>query len=164
MSDVLKSAFSLLAFTRSMSDKMVSDFPADKATYQPSPTDNHAVWVLGHIAATDWWVASVLDIPGVNVPESYGTLFGGGSKPTGDAKAYPTLAEVTRVFQASRAALLKWYETAPASALSVDLTKKSNGFTTDPVDCLFKLSWHEGWHFGQLASVRKALGLANKLG
>lgn len=164
MSDVLKSAVSLLAFTRSMSNMMLSDFPADKATYQPSPTDNHAVWVLGHIAATDWWVASVLDIPGVNVPESYGKLFGGGSKPTSDAKAYPSFAEARQVFEASRAAVLKWYESASPAELKTDLSAKTNGFTSDPVDCLFKLSWHEGWHFGQFASVRKALGLPSKMG
>lgn len=164
MTEPMKSALSLLAFTRSVSNMLLSDFPAEKAAYQPSPTDNHVLWVLGHLALTDKWVAGVLDIPGVEVPEAYGSLFGAGSAPVSETKAYPALAEVKRVFESSRAALLKWYQSAPAEALKVDLSAKSNGFTSDPIDCLFKLAWHEGWHFGQVANVRKALGLPSKLG
>lgn len=164
MQEPMKSAFALLKFTRSVSNLMLADFPVEKATYQPSPTDNHAIWTLGHIAATDKWVANVLNIPGVDVPEAYGSLFGGGSVPISDSMAYPSFAEMKRVYEASRAALLKWYQSAPADALTVDLAAKSNGFTSDPIDCLFKLAWHEGWHFGQVANVRKALGLPSKLG
>lgn len=164
MSEPMKSAVSLLAFTRSVSNMLLADFPAEKATYQPSPTDNHVIWTIGHIAATDRWVANVLNIPGVDVPETYNSLFGGGSVPVGDAKAYPPLAEMRRVYEASRSAVLNWYQSAPAEALKVDLSDKSRGFTSDPIDCLFKLAWHEGWHFGQVASVRKALGLPSKLG
>jgi hypothetical protein len=164
MTEPLKSALSVLAFARQMSNMLLADFPAEKAAYQPSPTDNHVLWALGHLALTDKWVAGVLDIPGVDVPEAYFSLFGAGSAPVGDAKAYPALADMKRVFESSRAALLKWYQSAPAEALKKDLSEKSHGFTTDPIDCLFKLAWHEGWHFGQVANVRKALGLPNKLG
>jgi hypothetical protein len=159
-----EAAVSLCTWVRGVSDMMLSDFPAEKATHQPAPTDNHVLWVMGHMASTDGWIAKELGIAGVNVPESYGKLFGGGSKPVNDPKQYPSFAEVRKVYTESRAALLKWFSTAPDSALRVDLKDRTGGFTTDPVDAMFKLAWHEGWHFGQVASVRKARGLPNKMG
>ncbi len=151
-------------WVRSVSNLMLADFPADKATFQPASTDNHAAWVLGHIICTDAWMAKELGITGISAPESYGPLFGGGSKPVSDPKAYPPFAELRTQFDATHTSLMNWYRSAPESALTTDLSARSKGFTTDPVDAILKLAWHEGWHFGQVASIRKALGLPSKLG
>jgi hypothetical protein len=35
---------------------------------------------------------------------------------------------------------------------------------TDPADGLVKLAWHDGWHGGQLAGIRKSLSLPNVFG
>lgn len=157
-------AASLLKWVRTISEGIVNDIPESSMTKQACPTDNHPLWVLGHIASTDVWIAGMLGISGVAVPESWNGLFGGGSKPKADAKAYPKVAEVRKVFDANRAAVLKWLEAAPDSALTVSLKEKSSGFANDPIDAMFKLAWHEGWHFGQAASVRKALGLKPVMG
>lgn len=159
-----QSGINFLKWVRSTSNLMLSDFPADKATYQPSPTDNHVIWVLGHLASTDVWVASELNIPGITVPESFKELFGGGTSPSPDALKYPPYVELKLLFDSTHDKLVKWYESAPESAMQIDLTQKSGGFTSDPIDMLFKLGWHEGWHFGQVASVRKALNLPRKMG
>lgn len=152
-------AIELLKWARKVSTDMLNGFPKDKATFQPSPTDNHVVWVLGHLASTDAWIGSVLDIPGTGVPASYAGHFGSGTKPTPDPRDYPPFDEVLKAFHATREALVRWYSTAPDASLAASLKEKSGGFTSDPIDALYKLSWHEGWHFGQVASVRKALGM-----
>ncbi len=157
-------AVSLLEFTRKISRDMMKDFPEGKATFQPSPTDNHLMWALGHIASTDAWIGSTLGITGTAVPESFTKPFGGGSKPVNDPKAYPPLAEVRKAFDGGRGAFIKWLETAPDSALAQPLTEKTGGFCSDPIDAALKLAWHEGWHFGQVANCRKALGLPNVMG
>jgi len=157
-------AVSLLKFVRDYSNKLIKDFPEGKATFQASPTDNHLAWVLGHLASTDAWIGGALGIPGTAVPETYGKLFGGGSKPLPDPKAYPPLAELRKAFENGRAAVLKWLETAPDAALATPLADKTGGFCTDPIDGALKIAWHEGWHFGQVANCRKALGLPNALG
>ncbi len=157
-------AIALLRWVRGASEMFLKDFPQDRFTFQPSKTDNHASWVLGHLASTDVWLASELKIPGVTIPESWSKVYGQGSKPVNDAAAYPKPAEVRAAFDKTRAAILAWLDTAPDSALTGDLKEKTGGFATDPIDMLLKIAWHEGWHMGQLASIRKALGLPSVLG
>ncbi len=157
-------AASLLTWVRTTSESMLKDMPESAMTKQSCPTDNHPLWVLGHIASTDVWIASVVGAPGITAPDSYNGLFGGGSKPVADANHYPKLAEVKKLFDSNRAALLKWFESAPDSALAVSLKEKTGGFANDPIDAMFKIAWHEGWHFGQVASARKALGLKPVMG
>ena len=73
----------------------------------------------------------------------------------------PPAAEVKKAFHDSRQAIIGWLREAPESALSIDLKEKTGGFATDPIDAMLKIGWHEGWHMGQVAGVRKALGLPN---
>lgn len=155
---------SLLTWVRSMSESMIKDMSESAMLHQNCPTDNHALWTLGHLAATEAWMAGVIGISGVSVPETYAKLFGSGSKPVCDAKAYPKLAEVKKLFDSNHAAILKWLESAPDSALSASLKDKTGGFADDAIDGMMKLAWHEGWHFGQVASARKALGLKPVMG
>ncbi len=152
-------AIGLLKFVRKTSGDTIKGFPDGKATFQPSPTDNHLLWVLGHLALTDTWIAGVLGIRGVGVPESYNKVFGQGTKPVGASRDYPLLAEVHRVFDSTRQSLMAWYEKAPEAALAIPLSEKTGGFCEDPIDAASKLAWHEGWHMGQVANIRKALGL-----
>lgn len=152
-------AANLLKWVRFVSDSVIKDFPESAMTRMESPTSNHALWVLGHLASTDAWIASVANIPGISVPETYAKLFGSGSKPVASAASYPKPAEVRKLFDANRAALLKWLESASPAALATPLKEKTGGFCDDPIDGLYKLAWHEGWHFGQVATIRKAMGL-----
>jgi|CXWL01.1.fsa_nt_gi hypothetical protein len=155
-------AVALLEFTRKISNDILNGITDDKLTHQPSPTDNHALWVMGHLAATDAWIADTLNIPGVKVPESVTKAYSGGAKPT--QKGNPPASEVRKAFNESRVAVMGWLREASDSALAVDLKEKTGGFATDPIDAMLKISWHEGWHMGQVANVRKALGLPNVLG
>jgi len=150
-------AIALLEFVRTISDKIVADIPDDKLTHQASPVDNHPLWVMGHTALTDAWLCKELSIPGVTVPESLNKAFGAGTKPSPTGN--PPAAEVRKAYHDSRAVLMQWLRTCPEEAFNLDLSQKSGGFTTDPLDAMFKIAWHEGWHFGQAANTRKALGL-----
>lgn len=157
-------AVSLLKFTRKISTDLLKGIPDDKYAMQRSPADNHPAWVLAHLAMTDGWIAGLLNVPGVKIPDGWDKLCGQGSKPTGDLKKYPAPAELRKVFDSTRAALLNFLESCPDSALQGDLKEKTGGFATDPIDALFKISWHEGWHFGQVATLRKDLGLPLVMG
>lgn len=154
----------LLKFVRSISDGILKGFPEDKMTWQTGPEDNHALWVLGHLASTDGWLASMVNAPGTTAPESWQKPFGQGSKPVSDPKQYPSVAELKKAFDENRAAVLKWFETAPESALATPLKDKTGGFMNDPIDGAMKIAWHEGWHMGQVATLRKALGLPSVMG
>jgi hypothetical protein len=157
-------AIALLQFVRSTSNNLLKDFPEAKYEFQRSPADNHVFWALGHTVLTDAWVAGVLNIPDVKAPEGWDALFGQGSKPVPDASKYPPASEMRRQFDSVRATILNWLESCPDSALQGSLKEKTGGFALDPIDGLLKLAWHEGWHFGQVATLRKELGLPPAMG
>lgn len=149
-------AIALFEFTRWYTSNLLNGIHEDRYTFQPSPTDNHILWVLGHLAGTDAWIAGVVGAE-VNVPQSIRDAFGMGTKPT--TTGNPSIHEVKQAFESSRAALLAWLRAAPDSALAMDLSEKTGGFATDPLDAMLKIAWHEGFHGGQIANIRKALGL-----
>ncbi|MBL8763269.1 MAG: DinB family protein [Phycisphaerae bacterium] len=155
---------SYMRWVRTITEGTLKDWPADKFCFQRTPEDNHALWVMAHLAMTDAWIAGEVGAPGASTPESWQALFGMGSKPGSDAKAYPSAAEVRKSMDANRAAVLKWLETAPEAALAVSLKEKTGGFANDVIDAFLKLAWHEGWHVGQVATLRKALGLPKVMG
>lgn len=152
-------AVNLLKWVRGVSEGMLKEWPVEKYCHQTSPADNHPVWVLGHIASTDVWIASLFGAPGVTVPESYGKLFGQGAKPTANLSDYPPVAEVRGHFDRTREALLAFVGKMTDAQLTAPLAEKTGNFATDGLDALLKVSWHEGWHFGQVATLRKSLGL-----
>lgn len=148
-----------LAFAHSLTQKGIADFPDAKLTHQPSPTDNHAIWTIGHLATTYAWFKSCFDGAMHPLPDSYNALFGTNSKPNPEAKNYPPLAEIKKHFEASYDAFV-----AAAKKLSdADLAKPpavdTGGFCNDKLDALERATWHEGWHCGQLCGVRKSLNL-----
>lgn len=157
-------AVNVLKFARQVSSDFLSGIPEDKLTYQSCPTDNHPLWVMGHLASTDAWFAGIVGVKGARFPEEWQKLFGMGSTPSSDRSIYPPLAEVREVFDKNRQLLIEWLEGATDAQLAMPLSKETHGFALDPIDFLIKGAWHEGWHMGQVASVRKALGLPKIVG
>jgi hypothetical protein len=157
-------ALTAAAFARSITELLIKDWPADKLTHQVAPTDNHVLWTLGHLAGTDAWMASVCGAPPIELPETFAKATGMGSKPTPHPSDYPPLTEAQRMMADARARIVRWFEAATDAQLATPLHEKTNGFAHDPIDFLQKLAWHEGWHAGQLASLRKSLGLPSIMG
>lgn len=160
----MQSIIAHLEFVRSMSHKILAGFPEDKLCHQRSASDNHPLWAMGHIASTDVWIGSALGIEGMITPDNCEKLFGMGSKPTGNIRDYPPVADLRKAFEHNRALLLNWFRTATPAQLAISLKEKSGGFLEDPTAALLLSSWHEGWHFGQVATLRKDLGLPSAFG
>lgn len=156
-------AASLCTFVRSVSGMILKDWPEDKHAFQLSQYDNHPLWVMGHLASTDAWLGGVMGAD-IKVPDSFSKLFGMGSKPAGNAKDYPSFASVRATFDETHTKLLAWLAAASEADLGMQLKDKTGGFTTDPVDAVLKGAWHEGWHFGQVSTLRRALGLPPVIG
>lgn len=150
-------AVSFLEFARWYSHGLLKGIPDDKYTFQPSKTDNHISWVLGHLVGTEVWMASVLKAGDLGVPADIAEAYGMKSTPSTDVKHTPE--QLRDAYEKAHAAFINWYKTADEAALSQDLSAATNGFATDPIDAAHKIAWHEGFHFGQVANVRKALGI-----
>lgn len=159
MNDEIRRMVGQARFVRTMSHAVLKGWPADKWAFQRTPADNHPLWVMGHIAGTDMWLAGAIGIPGVSVPESDAKLFGMGTKPTSNAADYPSPDALLAQMDRCRDAMLAWYEQATPAQLAASLKEKSGGFLEDAYQALSLANWHEGWHFGQVATLRKELGL-----
>ncbi|HWB19563.1 MAG TPA: DinB family protein [Phycisphaerales bacterium] len=154
-----------MQFARTMLTNLLKDFPADKATFQPFKTDNHAMWILGHLALTDHWFLSILKNVAPNAaipkapPENWNKLFGHKSVPTPSASAYPSFSEVRAAADAAHNALVKALASLSHDQRVQHFGEAGGGFVADANDLIIKSIWHDGWHAGQLASIRRALGL-----
>ena len=78
-----------------------------------------------------------------------------------DAEAYPAFEEVRGYFNGARSAVRHWLDSATPKDLATSLKEATGGFANDPVDAMLKVCWHEGWHLGQVATLRKHLGLSS---
>ena len=148
-----------LTWCHGMLGALLKDWPADKLTYQSAPTDNHALWTIGHLATGYSWFASLLDGKLADVPESYNTLFGYGSKPTGDASAYPSLEDVRAVQEKAWERVIDAAKKLKDADLAKPPAMDSHGLAKTKLDVIRLICWHDGWHQGQVSSLRKALGL-----
>jgi uncharacterized damage-inducible protein DinB len=152
-------ALQLLQWVRKITNDILKDFPEDKATFQPTPLSNHALWTMGHLAVTDQWMLKMFGDDKTRLPPRYGPMFGYSTKPSAAASAYPSFAEVRRQFDAMHEAILAAARAASDASLEVPLGEKGGGFADDGLDALYKTVWHEGWHAGQLSQLRRELGL-----
>lgn len=148
-----------LAWVHAMFEKVLDGFPEDKATFQPSPTDNHLAWTLGHMTTAYAWFATLLGARMMTLPERYTTLFGPGAKPTPDPAAYPPLAELRANFKAAFGHFTDAVKKQSPADLNKPPAAESHGFGKTRQDVILLTAWHDGWHSGQVSSLRRALGL-----
>lgn len=147
-------AIATLTRTRKTANDLLNGFPEDKATYQPAPAVNHALWQVGHLAATDDWYASKLDDQGITLSEENAALFGYGST-IQPADAYPAFDEVKTLLAPTRERLIAAVEAATDEKLAEHCAE----LETTLLGGLFALASHEGWHLGQLSIIRRSLDL-----
>lgn len=148
----------MLAFAHDMLTKAAA-FPDDKTTAQAPGQPNHCLWTLGHITLTYEWASGALDGKKSTLPEAWNGLFGMGSKPAADAKAYPPMAEVRKAYEQAYARLAGIAASLTPAQLNESVKESTGGFASTKADMLYKTAWHDGWHLGQLTTLRKFLGL-----
>jgi hypothetical protein len=151
-------------FTHNMTAALVKDWPADKWTAQPAGLPNHALWTLGHLAASVAFFASIAGVSVGPVPENYNTLFGMGAKPTADSAAYPPAVEIIAHYERTFKEFCAAIEKLSDAELAEPSAKADSGFVKLKIDALSRAAWHEGWHAGQVSLTRKAIGLPGIMG
>ena len=106
-------------------NSLVKDIGPEKWAYQPAPKTNHAAWVIGHLASSCDFTASLLGQKAM-CPASYEALFGWNSSPSSDAKIYPAKEEVLKALDECHARLAlelqkvpmeKWNDPFPLEAM-----------------------------------------------
>lgn len=152
-------AIGLAKFAHGVTTKFANGFTEAQYTAQPVGCKNHLLWTLGHLSATASWLGTLVDGKPHTVPATYEKLFGYNSQPVADATAYPPFAEVRKAFDDSFDRLIASASALDDASLSQPCTADTSGFCSDKLDAVQKCGWHEGWHVGQLADLRRELGL-----
>jgi hypothetical protein len=146
--------------------RYLAGFTDQSCTAQATNLPNHVSWSLGHLALTMHRVAEKVD--GQGPPSSdFGagssrTTFNTeavafGSKPAADAAAYPSLARSIEIFDAAADRLAAVARGAPDS-------KFNEIIKWGPVEApwwslVVRMVFHNGFHTGQIADLRRALGM-----
>jgi hypothetical protein len=160
---VRDAALAYLAFTHSMLKDYTKPFTAANATTQPANNANHIIWSLGHLADSYHWFASQIDGGKVDqAPAGYHDLFAMNTTPTDEPSKYPSLADVTKAYDAGLARMEKAAAKLDDATLLALPVGNSDGWMTTNLDVIMKCGWHNAWHLGQVANIRRVLGITSK--
>jgi hypothetical protein len=151
-------AIALMRWTHDLTVRMLDSFAPAQLLHANFPGENHALWTMGHLITGYAWWAGMIDGTPAQYPPAYDALFGYKSTPTDDPAAYPHPDEVRRVFDGAwRRVMDAAHSLTDADALRPTATD-SHGFAASRLEAIYKLLWHEGWHQGQLSTLRRSLG------
>jgi hypothetical protein len=146
---------------RTWMEALLADLDGKDAVAAPTARGgNHALWVIGHLAAAE---ASILNGPIKGkgpAMEEWKALFDAGTQPVSDLSKYPPKAELMAKYQGIRRETLEYLK----SLSDADLDKPTS-FTEGPKEffgtvgrCFATLVSHQTFHVGQIADARRALG------
>ncbi|HUK36885.1 MAG TPA: DinB family protein [Vicinamibacterales bacterium] len=150
----------ILAGNDNIAERTFLGVAPDDLWKRPTPQTNGMLWIFGHIAAVR---ARLLSALGDDFDPGLGDLFGRGAAPQ-DASAYPSRE---KIYEASREVNRRLF--AKLAALTdADLSMPAKGPGPNTVrtigDQIAFIALHDSYHVGQLAYVRKALGLPGVVG
>lgn len=148
-----------LRFTAKYADSQLDGLPDEHALAQLPGANNHKAWTLGHQAISRAWFASSIGGTLPKMPETYNALFGTASKPSSDPALYPPLDELRANYRLAFEAMIRAVESLSDADLAKPAHGDSGGFISTRLDAVLKAVWHEGWHGGQIATLRRGLGL-----
>lgn len=150
-----------LRFAHHAMKRLIADIPVEKMCAQPlaGVTMNHSLWIIGHIACTDDYFMREFSGRPMTLPERWHTIFGMGSTPTSDASQYPGADVVIAALNDRRHAYIAWYESLTDQQRAQPAPERWLRFAPTNGDVAYFLTWHRGFHSGQLSTLRRALGL-----
>jgi len=123
-------------------------------TRRPNSTSNSMLWVVGH---TIWARSIVLKILGVQWTRPWLALFARGAAVVEDS-LYPEPEELALCWDEISAALTSALQNASIEVLSAPSAEKSPSFDGTVGGMVSFLAFHDAYHAGQAAYLRRWLG------
>ena len=143
-------------------NKGLSEVDPDKWFVQPSPDSNHLMWVVGHLVASRGQALRVLG-PVWDTPKE--TLFGRGAKIV-HRDEYPSPDEMTSAWADVSTKLAAAIDSATDEVLAGPYPAEFPvlSFESNVRGALSLCAYHEAYHVGQIAHLRKWLGYGQLVG
>lgn len=139
---------------------LVDDVADDRMAEQPAPSVNHPAWVLGHLALTTDFMASLLDLDS-HCPPAWRDLFGGGTQPKPDRALYPDKATLLDTLAAGHERNAEAFTAFDPARMDEPIgnPRMAKRLPTVGAWLIFGMGHHEMLHLGQLSAWRRVLGL-----
>lgn len=158
-------AIDLVRFSLNLTDglfqKLVADLRTHPMATQSPAGGNPPVWTIGHLAMLEAAIPSILFGKPHPLPD-YGSLFGQGTTPAKDAKAYPSFDEVLTTYTSHRRETLKLVDELGEAGMTRVPTNIPKGFEKEMAtvgQTLTVIALHQMLHLGEMADVRREVGL-----
>ena len=135
------------------------DFPEARAKDSAGTPANPLAWQLGHIAVAEGQVVHLFGGPDGIVPGGVNAACGTSCPAPTDRTHYPPLTELWDILDRTHAALITVVEQATTDADFDRPGLTENPFFRTLGQSVYELALHENYHVGQIATLRKALGL-----
>ncbi len=149
-------------------------FDDTNAVRQAPALPNHVAWNLGHLALTLHRVAGMLDgrgTPASEISDAPDAVRAGafhsesvafGSAPAADAAKYPSLARSIEIYNNACDRVAAAARTADDAALDREVPWGAG--TTPLWSLVIRMVFHNGFHTGQIADLRRAFGFESIFG
>jgi uncharacterized protein YndB with AHSA1/START domain len=150
----------IFAFNDSLAARSFQGVAEADLWRRPTPETNAMLWIFAHMAAVR---VRLLNLLGDDYDPGWGDAFGRGAQ-VQDASAYPSRERINEVSGEVNARLFAKLATLTDADLSQEAKGPVPPGVQTVVDRLAFLAMHDSYHVGQLAYVRKALGLPGVAG
>ena len=148
---------------RNMTDGLLEGVAYRDWLRQPVPTGQHVLWIVGHLARADDWGLIALGLKS-RLLDDIAEFFARGRPVTSDPQDYPAPEAVHEVYRASHQRFMDRLDVISDADLDRPTCGAIARFAPNLGTLLQSHVWHEGFHGGQLALIRRYLGLPVRWG
>jgi uncharacterized damage-inducible protein DinB len=160
MDPVIAPSAQLYALTASRFDKALEGLTDDDARKRLTDDSNPVIWIVGHMTTTRCNLLAMLGRP---VEHPWGDQFGRGSK-VGDGTEFPPLADLVIKWREADEALKQRLEELTGEELSAAAPRDFPIEDKTLRGAINFLAFHDVYHFGQMALLKKCLGQGSLVG
>jgi len=141
-------------------EKAFSDVKEEHLHARPNEHTNSLHWIFGHLIDARYEVARSL---GASAEHSFGKIFSMGEEVT-DPADYPSLVELQESFKKITTVLDERFKAITEAGYAAEAENAFPGQAKTVAGCVTFLSFHEAYHAGQIALIRKFFGYEQLVG
>lgn len=158
----LQLAISQIQFAREYTKQLIDQIRDEDYFRMPNGCITHVAWQVGHLAMAEYGL-TMMRIRGKEpadaelISNDFFRTFKKGTVPIGDPSAYPSPAEIRRVWQAVHQRAMAELDQLDEADLQTPLPEPY-AVCANKLGSLFFCSLHEMLHAGQIGLTRRLLG------
>lgn len=134
---------------------LIADITEEESMIRGEHALNHIRWQTGHLVHSDNIILSLFDEKAEDF-DLYKRIFQGGTDPSDDSSAYPSMADLRDRFSEVHQKVIRRVERATDAELSKEVGSGEHKATV--WQAITFLCAHAFYHSGQIAQVRKIIG------